>query len=171
LNGCPPKSYDQRALIGCLGSLFAPVVGITQTKEAITMSTPHPSHRPDVYARVTDRILADLEQGVRPWQKPWNAAHTAGRITRPLRHNGTPYRGVNVLLLWGEATENNYTAPIWMTYRQAGELGAHVRKGEHGALVVFADRFTKSETDDKGEAIEREIPFMKGYTVFTAVFT
>jgi antirestriction protein ArdC len=65
---------------------------------------------------------------------------------------------VNVLLLWGEATENNYTAPIWMTYRQASELGAHVRKGEHGALVVFADRFTKSETDDKGEAIEREIP-------------
>jgi antirestriction protein ArdC len=130
------------------------------------MSTPHPSPRPDVYARVTERIVADLEQGVRPWQKPWNTAHTAGRITRPLRHNGTPYRGVNVLLLWGEATENNYTAPIWMTYRQAGELGAHVRKGEHGALVVFADRFTKSETDDKGEAIEREIPFMKGYTVF-----
>ena len=41
-----------------------------------------------------------------------------------------------------------------------------MRKGEHGSLVVYADRFTKSETDDKGEAIEREIPFMKGYSVF-----
>lgn len=53
-----------------------------------------------------------------------------------------------------------------MTYKQADELGAHVRKGEHGALVVYADRFTKTETNDKGEELERQIPFMKGYTVF-----
>jgi len=46
--------------------------------------------RQDVYTRVTDRILADLEQGVRPWTKPWSAEHAAGKITRPLRHNGTP---------------------------------------------------------------------------------
>ena len=57
--------------------------------------------RIDVYSRVTDRIIADLEQGVRSWLKPWNTDNTAGRITRPLRHNGTPYRGVNVLLLCG----------------------------------------------------------------------
>jgi hypothetical protein len=29
-----------------------------------------------------------LERGVRPWVKPWNAEHAAGRITRPLRYNG-----------------------------------------------------------------------------------
>jgi antirestriction protein ArdC len=120
----------------------------------------------DVYSRVTDRIIADLEHGVRPWQKPWNAEHAAGRITRPLRHNGIPYQGINVLLLWSEAVEKGYSAPLWMTYRQAAELGAQVCKGEHGALVVFADRYTKSETADNGEAIERQIPFMKGYTVF-----
>jgi antirestriction protein ArdC len=48
--------------------------------------------RKDVYTKVTERIIADLEQGIRPWMKPWNAEHAAGRITRPLRHNGTPYR-------------------------------------------------------------------------------
>lgn len=122
--------------------------------------------RNDVYSRVTDRIIADLEQGVRPWQKPWNAEHAAGRITRPLRHDGTPYRGVNVLLLWGEALAQGYAAPSWMTFRQAYVLGAHVRKGEHGSLVVFADRFTKTETGNNGEEIEKQIPFMKGYTVF-----
>ena len=122
--------------------------------------------RKDVYTRVTDRIIADLEKGVRSWLKPWSAAHPAGSVTRPLRHNGTPYRGVNVVLLWGEAMERGYSAPIWMTYRQAGELGGQVRKGEHGSLVVFANRFTRTETNDKGEGIEREIPFMKGYTVF-----
>jgi len=43
----------------------------------------------DVYTRVTDTILAALEQGTRPWMKPWDAAHAAGPVSRPLRHNGT----------------------------------------------------------------------------------
>lgn len=64
--------------------------------------------RTDIYTRVTDRILADLEQGVRPWMKSWNADHTAGGITRPLRYNDTPYGGVNVLLLWGDAMDKGY---------------------------------------------------------------
>ena len=53
-------------------------------------------NRKDVYTRVTDRIIADLEQGVRTRMKPWSAEHTAGKISRPLRHNGTPYRGMNI---------------------------------------------------------------------------
>ena len=130
------------------------------------MSPSSPPPRTDVYSRVTARIIADLEQGVRPWQRPWNAEHTAGRITRPLRANGQPYRGVNVLLLWSEALDKGYNAPIWMTYKQAVSLGAQVRKGEHGSLVVFADRITKTETDAQGKESEREIAFMKGYTVF-----
>ena len=120
----------------------------------------------DVYTRVTNRIIADLEKGVRPWLKPWNAPHPAGSITRPLRHNGTPYRGINVMLLWGEAEEKGYAAPIWMTYKQAHELGAQVRKGERGSLVVFANRITRTETNEQGEDTEREIPFMRGYSVF-----
>ena len=122
--------------------------------------------RINVYSRVTERIIADLEQGVRSWLKPWNASNTEGRITRPLRHNGTPYRGINVLLLWGEAMDKGYASSIWMTYKQAVELNAQVRKGEHGALVVYADRLTRIEAGDQGEDVEREIPFMKGYTVF-----
>lgn len=122
--------------------------------------------RKDVYARVTDRIISDLEKGVRTWLKPWNAGHTAGKITRPLRHNGIPYQGMNILLLWGEALEKGYSAPIWITFKQAQELGGHVRKGEHGSLVVYANKVTRTETDDKGEEVERQIPFMKGYTVF-----
>jgi antirestriction protein ArdC len=70
-------------------------------------------------------------------------------------------------MLWSEAVERGYAAPIWMTFKQAIELGAHVRKGERGSLVVYADRIVKSETDAQtGEETERQIPFMKGYTVF-----
>lgn len=120
----------------------------------------------DIYARVTDKIIADLERGVRTWLKPWSAEHAAGKISCPLRHNGTPYQGMNILLLWGEAMEKGYTAPIWMTYKQAQELGAQVRKGETSALVVYANKLTHTETGENGEEVEQEIPFMKGYSVF-----
>jgi antirestriction protein ArdC len=53
-----------------------------------------------------------------------------------------------------------------MTYRQSLELGGQVRKGEHGSLVVYADKITRTETDDSGEESSFEIAFMKGYTVF-----
>lgn len=119
----------------------------------------------DLYARVTNRIVADLEQGVRPWLKPWTSGQSAA-VTRPLRHTGEPYRGINVLLLWGAAIDKGFTASTWMTFRQACILGAHVRKGEKGSLVVFADRVTKTETDERGEEVERDIGFLKAYTVF-----
>jgi antirestriction protein ArdC len=121
----------------------------------------------DVYSRITDRIVASLEQGVRPWHRPWNAEHAAGKITRPLRVGGQPYSGINVFMLWSEAMDAGYSAPIWMTFRQARELGGHVRKGEHGTTVVYASTFKKTEADEEtGEDVERNIPFMKGYTVF-----
>ena len=124
--------------------------------------------RPDVYSRITDKIIADLEQGVRPWLRPWSADHAAARITRPLRHNGIPYKGINVVMLWSAAMLKGYGAPIWLTFRQVQELGGHVRKGETGELVVYADRITRTETNEKGEETDREIPFLKGYTVFNA---
>lgn len=123
--------------------------------------------RDDIYTRITNTIVTQLEQGQRPWFKPWNAEHAAGRITRPLRANGIPYRGINVLSLWMEAEAKAYTAPIWITFKQAMELGAYVRQGERGSPVVFASKTTRTETDTAtGEASERDIPFLKGYTVF-----
>lgn len=130
------------------------------------MKTQTQTLKTDVYARVTNRIIADLEQGVRPWLKPWSNGQGGGQVARPLRHNGLPYSGINVVLLWCDAMEKGFSASTWMTYKQAEQLGAHVRKGESGSLVVYADRYKKTETNDKGEEVDREIPFMKAYTVF-----
>jgi antirestriction protein ArdC len=121
----------------------------------------------DLYQNVTDQIVASLEQGVRPWMKPWNAEDAAGRITRPLRANGIPYQGINVLVLWGESVTKGYSAPIWMTFRQALELQGHVRKGERGSTVVYASTVTRTGTDaETGEDRQETIPFLKSYTVF-----
>ena len=123
--------------------------------------------RADVYQTITDQIVSELEKGVRPWFKPWSAEHAGGHITRPLRGNGIPYQGINVLMLWSATMAKGYAASIWMTFKQALDLGAHVRKGEEGSLVVYADKIVRTETDAAtGEEAERAIPFMKGYTVF-----
>ena len=80
------------------------------------------SDKPDVYQRVTDKIIADLERGqTRPGSSPGRPGIAAGPVSRPLRAEGKPYRGVNVLMLWASAMEKGYESPIWMTYRQAAE--------------------------------------------------
>ena len=121
----------------------------------------------DLYQRITNSIVAKLEAGVRPWMQPWAAGFDGGRIIRPLRHNGQPYNGINVLVLWSEAQDKGYASPYWMTFKQTLEFDAHVRKGEHGSLVVYADKITRNETDSvSGEQSARAIPFLKSYTVF-----
>lgn len=127
------------------------------------MSRPADPARPDLYARITQQIIVQLEAGVRPWTQPWTGS---APVSRPLRHDGTPYTGINVLLLWSEALGRGYGSATWMTFRQALSLGAHVRKGEKGSTVVYANALTRTETDDAGEETERRIPFLKAYTVF-----
>ncbi|MBX3484446.1 zincin-like metallopeptidase domain-containing protein [Phenylobacterium sp.] len=129
------------------------------------MSRPADPARPDVYTRITQTIITHLEAGVRPWTQPWRAG---GPVSRPLRHDGTPYTGINVVLLWSEAVDRGYTASTWMTFRQALALGGCVRKGERGSIVVYANQLLRADTDEAGEDIERRIPFLKAYTVFNA---
>ena len=135
------------------------------------------SKKPDIYTRITGQIVRALERGVKPWTQPWNAAHAAGPVSRPLRHGGTAYAGINVVTLWATAMERRYAAPIWMTYRQALQLGGQVRKGEKGAPVVYADTIVKTEEEnadggggdpsaEDGVDGVRVIPFLKSYTVF-----
>jgi antirestriction protein ArdC len=123
--------------------------------------------RRDVYQSITDQIVAELEKGVRPWHQPWSASHMDGRVALPLRHGGVPYRGVNIINLWMAALEKGYSAPVWMTFKQAIDLGACVRKGEKGTLTVYADKITRTAKDEStGAENPHEIPYMKGYTVF-----
>ncbi|MCF6205163.1 MAG: ssDNA-binding domain-containing protein [Methylococcaceae bacterium] len=88
-------------------------------------------------------------------------------MSRPLKHDFEPYNGINVLNLWMEAEERGFSAPVWMTFKQAKDLGGCVRKGEKASLAIIAKTFKKTEEDENtGEEIEKNSPFMKGYSVF-----
>lgn len=120
----------------------------------------------DVYEKITAKIVAALESGVRPWTQPWDGG---GGVSRPLRHNGQPYRGINVLVLWSAAAEKGFSSPFWMTYRQAQEYGGQVRKGEKSELAVFAKPVSKTETDPAtGDESESRFIVWKGFAVFNA---
>ena len=130
--------------------------------------TANPTPQNDLYAKITGKIITDLEQGNLTWRKPWHADHMMGQVSLPLRWNSIPYSGINTLMLWGTAAEKGYASPYWMTFKQALELKAAVCKGEKGSLVVYADKLIKEEENNKGETVTNQIPYLKSYTVFNA---
>lgn len=122
--------------------------------------------RKDLHQAVTDRIVQQLEAGIRPWQRPWDSGHAA---VRPLRSTGQPYSGVNVLTLWMDATEKGFTSPYWFGFQAALKMGACVRKDEKGSQIVYSNKLIKTESDpDTGEEKSRAVPFLKQSTVFNA---
>ena len=92
-----------------------------------------------IYHKLTDKIIADLEAGKLSWLKPWSSGNLEGKIAKPPRDNGMTYNGINVLMLWRASAEARYRSLHWMTFKQAKELGAHVKKGERGNLMVYAN--------------------------------
>src|SRR5262245_23847768 len=114
----------------------------------------------DLYAHVSARIIAELEAGAAPWIKPWSA--TPGANTPCNAVSNRPYSGCNVVLLW-MAQAAGYRTPRFLTFKQALELGGHVRKGERGTKVYFVKQLQIQE--DEGDAT-RLVPMMREYTVF-----
>jgi antirestriction protein ArdC len=126
--------------------------------------------RADIYDEVTRKIIAELEAGRLPWVQPWQADH-AGPAMPHNAAKGRRYSGINVLLLWAAQLDAGYSSGGWMTYKQAAELGASVRKGEHGTMVVYADSFVpkachNSATNEASGGEPQRIPFLKRFTVF-----
>ena len=128
--------------------------------------------RTSLYDEITDKIVAELEVGRVPWVQPWGTEAAKAPLAIP-RNASTnrPYSGINILLLWAAAIERRFTGHRWLTFRQAVSLGGHVRKGERGATVVYADRFVpkdeKRRAREDGEAA-RAIAFLKRFTVHGA---
>jgi antirestriction protein ArdC len=126
--------------------------------------------RASLYDEITDKIIAELEAGRVPWVQPWGTAAAKTPLSMPKNAStDRQYSGINVLILWGAVIERGFTGQSWLTFRQALSLGGHVRKGERGTTVVYADRFVPS--DEKRHAAEtgeeaQAIPFLKRFTVF-----
>jgi antirestriction protein ArdC len=124
----------------------------------------------DHYQQVTNAILASLEQGTKPWSKPWQTKDGAQMLDFALPHNvasGHNYRGMNVPMLWAGASAFSYTSHQWLSFEQAKALGGYVRKGEKSTLVYF---FKRVEVKDRNEGADadatRSLFLMRASPVF-----
>jgi len=109
----------------------------------------------NVYQMVTDRIIAQLEQGVCPWHCPWSKTGENLAISYVSRK---PYSFLNQMLL-GRNGE-------YLTFNQVKALGGSVKKGATAGMVVFFKWFEKEKTNADGEKETERIPVLKYYHVF-----
>ena len=129
-----------------------------------------PNARRNLYRNVTESVIAALENGTVPWVRPWNATGRSASALMPDNPStGRPYSGINILLLWSSLFDNGWVTSRWLTYRQALKLGGHVRRGEHGTWIFYANRFVpkaERERADREGTVAQSIPMLKSYTVF-----
>lgn len=82
----------------------------------------------DVFAIITNRVIDQLKQSVIPWRKPWTeGGHPQNLFTK------RPYTGINTWLLGSLGYSQNY----FLTWKQLKAVGASVKKGEKGTMIVF----------------------------------
>ena len=115
----------------------------------------------NLYAQVTNQIVAELESGAIPWTKPWRNTTPVGSVMPHNAATNRPYSGINIPILWGAAQGGGYDRHLWMTYKQALSADAQVRGGEHGTIVVFTKKLKVGDDED-----ERLVSMLRTYTVF-----
>jgi antirestriction protein ArdC len=111
----------------------------------------------DVYQLVTDQVIALLEKGIVPWQKPWNSAGMPMNLV-----SKRPYRGINLWLLNALSYELN----LWVTFEQLKKIGGSVIKGEHGQVVVFWKMVKKVPEELDGAGKAKMVPLLQYYKVY-----
>lgn len=132
--------------------------------------------RHDHYQEVTDAIVATLEAGRKPWQRPWDPTK-AGGSTLPINAvTGHRYRGINTLVLGLSPRTLTSEDPRWCSYKQAQEKGWQVRRGESGTTIFFFKRLeidnsastARDSATDSSDGTTRFVPMLRAFTVFHA---
>jgi antirestriction protein ArdC len=124
--------------------------------------------RVSLYDEVTERIIRELEQGCVPWVRPWESSGAALGVPRSAASRRF-YSGVNVLILWDAVIRRGLASQEWLTFRQALSLGGHVRKGERGTAICYADRFIPKKEQERARETGDEpnaVSFLKRFVVF-----
>lgn len=112
------------------------------------------TQRFDIYASITQTIIAAIERGTSDFVMPWHRQGGAGG--RPTNAaTGQAYRGVNVVALWARAATEGYPSSQWATFRQWNSIGAQVRRGEKGSAILFYKPLRPGEEHEENEAPRR----------------
>ena len=105
--------------------------------------------RLDVHQAITDKIVKAIEEGAGTFEMPWHRPGVSFDIPKNA-HTGKLYRGSNVLSLWIDADDKKFEHQTWSTFKQWQDLGAQVRKGEKGSLIVKYGEWTPKDQAGAG---------------------
>jgi antirestriction protein ArdC len=129
-------------------------------------------HANDLFTRITDQLVADIEAGAGTWRMPWHTLPDAGT---PTSVDGRPYRGMNAVWLAMVAAARGWPAGLWATYRGWQRHGAQVRRGEKATQVVLWKPTTAKRTDPRTANDDANQPaghrrrlLARAYSVFAA---
>jgi antirestriction protein ArdC len=92
--------------------------------------------KPNIYESVTSQIIAAIEAGAGACVMPWHGSVVPMAMPKNAA-TGLPYHGVNVVALWAQAMNKRLMSGYWASYQQWRKLGAQVRGGERGSMIVF----------------------------------
>ena len=117
----------------------------------------------DIYQTITNKIISELEAGTVPWVRPWSGE------ADPFPRNALsqrPYRGINTVVLGMEAHCRGYASNQWLTFKQAQQLGGHVRKGERASTIIYYQAKMMEKDDSETIADKRFVPLLELFSVF-----
>jgi antirestriction protein ArdC len=111
----------------------------------------------DLYELVTNHIIASLEKGVIPWQRPWAETGVPMNLLSK-RH----YRGINLWLL----LLLNYERNFFLTWDQIKNVGGSVNRDEKGHIIVYWQQIQKKHAEERNGTKEQYVPMLRYYKVF-----
>lgn len=106
--------------------------------------------------KITNSIIASLENGVIPWDKPFLSGMPKNY------QSGNNYNGLNAFVLG----MSEFSNPYWLTYNQAKQLGGSIKAGSKGTNIIFWKLNDYAKENDKGEIEIKQIPYIQYSTVF-----
>lgn len=116
---------------------------------------------------LTNSIIADLENNIIPWEKPWFVSSMVNGKT------GNKYRGSNQLALACAISKLNIESndSRFVTFKQAQSMGWKIKKGSKSVVDVIFFSMLEKENDNKDGSVDDEVikfPLLKSSAVFHA---
>ena len=93
----------------------------------------------DIYQEITNQIISDLEKGTPVWEKPWEKGFKGFPVNVSSK---SFYSGINTVILWHRQSQLGADSSQWLTFRQAQNLGGHIKKGEKATCIIFYKKIT-----------------------------
>lgn len=116
----------------------------------------------DKFQIVTDRLIALIEQGVKPWIKPWHSIGYGNLIS------GHQYRGINPLICAIDALTHDYQSPYFLGFSQASEMGWSIKKGSKSTWLRWGGVASKETEAEDGLKLKEFFQCVKWLQVFNA---